>query len=172
MNFEIEGEKYAQAIGDFLLVYYREELKNGSLKKTIKVYAICFAILIGLCFITPGMKELYFLVMGFLLFMVLLVGGVVALSVFINKKKVKNSNIVKVEQIYEDKISVNAYLVNGSIEKTQYNYSDIKKVVETEKCFYLFLTDSLALPLTKSEETREAFIEFMFSKNIVVRECK
>ena len=131
MNFEIEGEKYAQAIGDFLLVYYREELKNGSLKKTIKVYAICFAVLIGLCFITPGMKELYFLVMGFLLFMVLLVGGVVALSVLINKKKVKNSNIVKVEQIYEDKISVNAYLVNGSIEKTQYNYSDIKKVVET-----------------------------------------
>ena len=91
----------------------------------------------------------------------------------INKKKQNKTNISKVEQIFDDKITVIAYLENGSINKNEYTYNDVKKIVETKDCFYLFLTDSLALPLSKLENfNREEFVEFMFSKNIVVREWK
>jgi hypothetical protein len=104
--------------------------------------------------------------------MVLLISTFIGINLLINKKKKLDNNIERVEQIYENKVSIIAYLKNGSIDKTEYNYTDFKKVVETEDCFFLFLNDNLGLPLVKDNIDRDEFIKFMFSKNIVVRERK
>ena len=172
MKIEITGERYLEALKSFLPLYYKEELTEGSLRKTIKVYLVCTLILVGFCFLMPGMKELYFLVIGFLVFMVLLISTFIGINLLINKKKKLDNNIERVEQIYENKVSIIAYLKNGSIDKTEYNYTYFKKVVENEDCFFLFLNYNLGLPLVKDNIDRDEFIKFMFSKNIVVRERK
>ena len=170
MKVEMSGGKYLEGIRNFLKVYYKEELKCGSLKKAIKIYVSCFAIMIGLCLLMPGLKELYLVIIGFLLFMVLLISSVILLSLFISKRKKINNNIVRVEQIYEDKIYINAYLENGSVEKSQYNYFDVKKVVEEKEFFYIFIEDNIAFPLEKKD--REKFVEMILLKGIVVKGVK
>ena len=172
MEIEISGENYIKAVKDFLKIYYKEELRSGTLRKTIKTYAICLTILIAFCLTFNGLKDLFLLVIYFLLGMVALISGFILLIIFINSKKKDKIKIDKVEQVFQDKIYVNAYLKNGSIESTQYNYKDLKKVVEGKESFYLFLNDSLALPVVKKYINREEFIKLMFEKNIVVKEDK
>lgn len=172
MRVEINGEDYSNAVKDFLKVYYKEELKYGSLRRTIKTYAICLTILIVFCLTFQSLKEIFLMVIYLLLGMVVLISGFILLTIFINNKKKDKINIDKVEQVFEDKIYINVYLKSGGIENTQYHYSDLKKVVEGKESFYLFLNDSLALPVVKKDIDREKFIKLMFEKNIVVKEEK
>ena len=172
MRVEISGEDYSRAVKDFLKIYYKEELKHGSLRRTIKTYAICLLILIIFCIAFKGLKDIFLMVIYFLIGMIMLISGFILLTIFINNKKKDKINIDKVEQVFNDKIYINAYLKSGGIESTQYNYSDLKKVVEGKESFYLFLNDSLALPVIKKGIDREEFIKLMFEKNIVVKEDK
>lgn len=171
MNFEMNGEEYLNGVRNFIKVYYKEELKRGTLKKTIKTYVICLIILFALLLIMPGLSDLIMLVVYFILIVSGLMASVIGISILIAKKKTLKNNIVKVEQTYDDKIIVKAYMENGSVDEAQYNYKDVKKVVETREFFYLFLNDNLAFPL-KKYNNRNEFIEYIQNKNIIVWEMK
>lgn len=171
MKVGMNRDDFLQGVKNFASVYYIEELKCGSLRKSVITYSVCLGVLIALCLLLPGLIQFLSLFVFFLLGVTLIITGVIFLNVFISKKKVEKNNITKVEILFEDKISIITHLTNGSFDNSQYSYENIKKIIEKKEYFYLFLNDNVAIPIYKGEKLdRKEFIDFMVNKNIVVKE--
>jgi len=171
MKFVVNKDKYNEGLKLFLTIYYKEELRKGTLRKSIITYSVCLAILVLFSIAMPGLRQLYFALILFLLGFVLLITGVIFLTVLISRKKGYKNNIFKVEQTYGDKIIVETFFEGGSSHKAEYNYSYIKKVIEYKDFFYVFLNDSIAFPLHKDKDfDRESFVEKIASKGVFIKE--
>ena len=171
MKYIVSGDKYNEGLKLFLTLYYKEELKKGSLRKAIIAYSICLIILALFSILMPGLRQLYFALILFLLGFAILMSGIIFLTILITRKKGYKNNILKVEQTYEEKIIIETFFEGGSSHKTEYNYSSIKKVIEYKDFFYIFLNDSLAFPLYKHKDfDRERFVEKFVSNGIFIKE--
>lgn len=169
MKFVISGENYNKGLQSFLKVYYKEELKKGSLRNCCIVFSLSFAVLISLCFVFTGMKELFIRVIYFAFFIFSLISIGIIISLIRSKNKV--IDVKKVEQIYEEKIFVRIYKNNDAIDEKTFDYKDVLKVVETKEYFYLFLNEAVAFPVFKGIYlNREEYVEFIKSKGIKVKE--
>lgn len=172
VRFEMNKEEFDEGYKKFTKIYYKEEFKNGRLKKTMGLYIAFIGVMISFCFLIPNMKIFFFFVIGIMVFMVLIVAGLIAFKIISSGLKEVKIKLKSIEHIYDDKIYVNTYFENGSVDKAQYNYENIKKVIETEKYYYLFLSDTLSLPLIKREECHVEFLALLRLKNIEVKELR
>lgn len=173
MNVITSGKRQEEGLQDFLKIYYKEELKYGSLKRFVKTYIICFLILISFCFIFKGMRELFLPIIYFMLGMVALVSLVILISLKTGKKRLTLNEIDLIEQSFNEKYEITTKFKKGSVEKTSYSYTDILKVIETKEFFYIFLASSVAMPVDKNAfENIDEFKQFIKSKNIIFRESK
>ena len=171
MRFVMSGDEYIEGVKKFMKVYYKEELRQGSLKKAIIVYSLCLIVLVGFCALLPGMKDIFLMIVGFLVLMTIVVFATIIISVFVSSKKNEDLEIDRVEILCEKDLLTISYVDNKIINNKKYGYDDIKKVVETDKYFYLFLNDAVAIPLIKKDgECRMEFISLFKSKNISVKE--
>ena len=85
------------------------------------------------------------------------------------KKQKKEVNIIELNYSFTEKIEQYVKLTNGSETKTEYNYEDIKEVVETNKGYYMFLENNTVLILGKADiENIDAFKQLLESKNLKV----
>lgn len=173
MRYETGKERQEIGIRRFIYVYYKNELKAGAFKKLIKTYSVCFIILLVLRFVFPGLKELIGLVMLFLIGMVGLVALICAISLIANKKQKLSDNIISVEHIFEEKYESIVNFKNGSVNKAQFNYDELHKIIEDKEFFFIFINEHNAVPLDKqSINNIEEFLEFIKEKKIVIKEMK
>lgn len=170
MEFEISGEKHFQGVREFITVYYKEELKSGSLKKTIITYSACLLVLILLCFLTPGVRELYYYFIGLLLIVVSFIVIGISTNIIVSKKKKFRDDISKIVHSYHDSVEITTCFKDYSIDKVQYEYRDIKKIVANKNYLYLFLNDNFAIPVEKSSlDNQDQFILFMKNKGVLIK---
>ena len=169
MKFVVSGKDYNKGLQNFLKVYYKEELKKGSLRNCVMVFVISIAVLISLCFVLSGMKEIFLRVIYLVLIvMFFILIGIIA-SLFVSKRHV--FDVEKVEQIYEENVVIRFNKSDFKTEEKCFEYKDILKVVETKEYFYLFLNEAVAIPLFKDIYlNREEYISLINSKGIKVKE--
>ena len=172
VRFEMNKDEFDQGYKSFVKTYYKEELKHGPLKKVIGLYIALIGAVTAFCFLIPKLKVFFFFIIGFMVLVAFLMAGLIVFKIMFSSAKDVKIKLKSIEHIYEEKIYVNTYFENGSVDKAQYIYENIKKVVETEKYYYLFLNDTLSLPLIKREESRDEFVTLLKLKNIEVRELK
>ena len=169
MKTVVNGEDYNRGLQSFLKVYYKEELKTGSLRNCIIVFSLSLITLISLCFILSGMKEIFLRVIYFVLIVMMFVVFGIIISLF--RSKSKKIDVQKVEQIYEDKLIIRFHNNNLKIEEKSFEYKDVIKVVETRNYFYWFLNEAVAFPVYKDIYlNREEYVGFIKSKSIIVKE--
>ena len=169
MKFVVSGENYNKGLQKFLKVYYKEELKKGSLRNCLTVFILSIAVLISLCMIFTSIKVLFLRVIYFVVFVFMLILVGIIISLIRSKNKV--IDVKKVEQIYEEKLVVRFFKNNDVIDEKTFVYKDVLKVVETKEYFYLFLNEAVAFPLFKDIYlNREEYIGFVKSKGIKVKE--
>ena len=90
--------------------------------------------------------------------------------VWIYSKRKCQSSIVDAECYLNDKIEIKYYLNDENLVERIFQYEDLKKIVETNFCFYMFLNEAVAIPIVKNETfDRDEFIKLMTGKNIVVK---
>lgn len=169
MKFDVKGSEYEKGLKDFLKVYYKEEIKKGSLRNCLVAFIISLSILVLFCFMLSGMKEIFLRIIYFVIFVMFIIVVGIFISLFISKRK--EYDIEKVEQIYGDSINIKEYKNNGKIYEKNFEYEDVLKVVETKEYFYLFLNEAVAFPLYKDIYLkREEYIDFIKSKGIKIKE--
>ena len=173
MKYETSKDRQEIGIRRFIYVYYKNEFKAGAFKKLIKTYSICFAILLMLRFVFPGLKELIGLVILFLIGMVGLVALICTIGLIANKKQKLADNIIAVEHIFEEKYESVVNFKNGSVNKVQFNYDELHKIIEDKEFFFIFINEHNAIPLDKqSIDNIEEFLSFVKNKKIVLKEMK
>lgn len=170
MKVIMNSEQFDLGIKEFLKEYYKGNLKPKYLKKLYISYFLLLALFVVMGIFNESKRTYFFTLAGILLGGLVLVCLIFLLS-FLSATKQKNKlSIQRVEYKYEEKIYVDTYFLNGSVNSAQYAYEDIKKVAETGNYFFLFISDNNAIPLIKEGIDRGQFIEMMLEKGIVVKE--
>lgn len=170
LKISFDGARYEQGIRDFANVYYKEELKKGTLKNSLFCFVVCIVIL-GVLSLAFKRQRVFILGIIALIFLVyFFVGLVITLSLLLNRKRRIDTRFEKVEQYYGKNVEIVVYFKNGSIEKNQYNYHDFIKLVDGKDFFFLFIQNSVAIPIDKNcIENKEEFINLFISESVKVR---
>jgi hypothetical protein len=169
----MDENEFIEGIKEFNKVYIKEELRGGIFFKAILTYSLCLVVLVSLYFLLPGMKQLFFVLIGLLLIMACIIIATIFISYLVSLKKNSGISVIKVDYDFKSEITINHSLNDGSLTTKTFAYKDVKKVIETESYFYLFLNDALAIPVRKNDSfDREFFIKMMYDKNIFVKEFK
>lgn len=170
MKYETSKERQQIGFQKFSAVHYKSELKEGSLKKMLKMVILCLIILIAFYFIFTELKKL---ILTFLLFVVCVItlGIIVSLiSVYKSKKFKFQDNIVNFTHSFEDKYECSVYYKNGSVDRATFDYSDISKIVESEEFFYIYFKSGTTLPLDKqSVDDIKELKQFLNDRDIEVK---
>ena len=170
VNFTMNADQFNEGVKEFTKEVYKGTFKKGLFKKAMILYFLALLTFITLGIFVQEERVFCFTMAGILLAGVIIVLGIILINVAIISKRKNKIGVENVEHKYEDKIYIDTYFSNGSVNSAQYNYSDIKNIVENERFFFLFIGEYNAIPLVKEDMDKNAFIELMIEKGIPVKE--
>lgn len=169
MNIEVDLKKYEELLKDFSVVFSKRNLKKGGILKLTMFMIGLLAILVAGRFIFEEYQKLYDILIIVVLALPLLMLVMMLLMYILAKKRKVKVNIAQLNYSFTEKIECNVKFINGSETKTEYNYEDIKEVIETNKGYYMFLENNMALIIGKDDVTDvDAFKQLLASKNIKI----
>lgn len=169
MNYITNRERQEIGFRQFLKTHIKETRENRDLKSTIKLYAM-FVLGISILIAFENYRG-FGITLGVLILAVIIGYNIV---MFISQKRSKKitlpSNIEKVEHVFGDAYENKIYFIDGSVNESKYEYSDIFKIVEGEEFYYIYINPFTALPLDKqSINNLETFISFVKGKGVLLK---
>lgn len=170
MKTTMNAEQFDSGIKEFYKETYKGKFKPKSLKKLYIGYFLILILFTVLGIVDKSERTYFFTLAGILLAGLVLVIVIILVGYLKISKQKNKMAIQRVEHRYEDKIYLDTYFLNGSVNSVQYTYQDIKKVIETDNFFFLFISEYNAIPLIKEGIEKEKFIEMMIEKGILVKE--
>lgn len=173
MKYTTNESQLVEGARKYASVIYKRQFKTKNLISMILIVSLSVVCLLLSRLMVPEMKkviDMFFILIGSAIIFVVLYITLICITY---KKRKYNFKIVNVDFEFEEKLGVISNFKNGSINKVEYNYSDIKEIIDSKEFFYLILKNKIAYTLAKeSVESKAEFVEFIKNRNIGIIEVK
>lgn len=172
MKIETEKEKQNEINRDFLSLTYKNLLKNKNMRKSIIIFFIGLVFFIAIKILDKDFETFANIMLWFCGLSMIVIPLLYLVMLQINKKRDLLVNIVKIEYDFNECIIMNSYFISGSVNKTNFEYAQIKKAIDYKKGIYLYIDENVALPICKeSINNIEEFYSLLKEKGINIEVC-
>lgn len=170
MKFEVTKERQEEGVRGVTEAFIKMNYNKKTISNLIFLILFLLACFGIMAWLDEELRKIAIVGIAIILITIPTIIVITKISLKKSKNQKMELNIEKVEHEYEDKITLVAYLKNGSIDKSEHAYSDVKKMVERENFIYLFLANNTAIVVDKLVINVEEFKQFIKGKNTNIEE--